>query len=173
MEGSVDLSPIADTLDKLLQEETAKIESRIPSALEHVGREMQLNLIKHIEKDVYAKYSPQDYERRSENNSLGLPLTSRENIMTITKGNNLTFRYVPTGQYKGEGSWKIRHGDELIKAIETGELEGDAPKRPFFQNFIDEQLYGGIMNSFIDGMKPEYKVKAVGQGSIRALTEIE
>ena len=126
-----------------------EIENNLTPVLENVGAELINDLQKHIERDVYAKYSPISYPRRRDFPRFGTPLTSIKNFSTKVSNElntaTLEFDYSPDGTHKGQkkdaldydeeidekrnggktGNRPLKpnpvHGDALIRRIETGE----------------------------------------------------
>ena len=189
-----------ETLTEDFKQQTQKISSSVPLALQNVGSEMIVSLKKHITNDFYSAYSPKVYPRRSENPKFGVPLDSEQNMSVNVSGNTLQFGYYPTGYHSGRmsdalnwASWSANmseeekekeanrpikpdpvHGDELIYRLQyaTYDWKTDAPPRPFWNLFVSEQLSGGIMNAFIAGFKPlGYTVTAEGQDLTAAADE--
>ena len=133
--------------------------SNIPLALGVVGSEMTVGLQRHVMEDWYYVYKPYVYKRRTDDPSLGTPLGDGANISSEVSGHSLTFTYTPTGEHQN-GAWSDRHGDELIEWIQEGGT--GIPPRPFWNNFLEEQRNGEIMNAFILGMGEKYPVIAEG-----------
>lgn len=161
MSDLIKISAKFDGLDEELEKEIAKIESYIPMALEGVGSEMIWDLQEHIQQDWYEPWKPKEYRRRTVNPSLGTPLGSDKNINVSVKGKSLDFDYSPTGKHVVK-AWHTRDGDVLIESIQTGELWGNPPPRPFWNNFVEEQKNEKIMQNFVNYFPKEYKVIAEG-----------
>ncbi len=132
-----------------------KIQKQIPYALETVGSEMIVDLQKHITQDWYVQYKPKIYKRRTDAAYLGKSLANKDNMNVIVKNNNLEFSYNPTGEHKKE-EWHKRDGEELISFIESGDK--NIPPRPFWNNFVNEQIHSQIINSFFRGMGNEFAI---------------
>ena len=158
-------------LDTEVNDEIAKIENDIPIALNAVGGEMILSLKRHIQEDFYNEYSPVAYRRRYDEG-----LLNEENIDAETLGKRtLHFTYnpqgLPMGKLKDSLNWsedleeylksqhktgetpffsKARNGDDLIVWGQTAHDIGKKhiPARPFWNNFVEEQKNGAIMNTF-------------------------
>ncbi len=126
----------------------------VTKALDSVGADMASALERHIQKDVYDKYSPAVYKRRSENTGLGTPLSEMGdlkpggggNATVFNHGNGLTFDYSPTGEHTTT-KWHTADGDEIIGTIEKlsppytwPPKKRKMPQRPFWQNFVDEMV---------------------------------
>ena len=144
-----------ETIDEDFNSEMKKIQGGIPQALQYVGSEMIVNLQKHIFKDWYKKYKPAEYQRRTDDISLGTPLGGEANMDVSVNKDKLEFTYEPTGEHANE-IWNTREGDDLIEFLQVG-WDG-IPARPVWNNFVREQLNEGIMKSFIKGMSPYVKV---------------
>lgn len=143
--------------------ERNKINARIPAALEYVGSEMASALDSHLVSDWYAPWEPAVYERRSDGAG-GFPgLLSGEYTRRAVKGNTLWFAFTPSGAYEPP-IWNTRSGDELIESIQTGELAGDPPPRPFWNRFVDDMEDHGIINAFVSGMGTHFPIIPEGKG---------
>ena len=152
-----------------LNKEYRSIKNQTNYALTEVGVELQSDLISAIKRDWYSKYTPAIYKRRTDNQSLGTPLGDESNFAethTSKSDQTLYFAYNPTGEHRNT-KWNDRSGDSLIEWIqreheykdeESGEPYLVIPARPFWNNFIDEQIDGGIMDKFIRAMSPVYNV---------------
>lgn len=162
-------------LDAEVNNEIANIENNIPIALNAVGNEMILSLKRHIQEDFYNMYSPVAYKRRYEEG-----LLNEENMDAETLGKRtLYFTYnpqgLPMGKLKDSLNWSedleeylksqhktgetpffssAKNGDDLIvwaqKAHDIGKQH--IPSRPFWNNFVEEQKNGAIMNTFASYM---------------------
>ena len=105
-----------------------------------------------INSEVYAKYSPKQYLRRSENPSLGTPLIDIEANSDITITNNeIVINYEPTGEHDNLNWWS-RDGDDLINWISTS--HDGIPARPFMDEYSNLMLQG---NGLEDGFVAAYK----------------
>lgn len=153
------------TLEEDLDKEVAKIKRKIPSALRCVGSEMVQSLGHHIMQDVYQRYNPHGtdpYIRRLDYNRPSSLIGQEEAIQPSVKGTTLTLAYNPHGEQKQTKDPK--YGDDLIRRIETGEGYTWAHQpgaRPFWQNFVDEQVDEKIILNFISGMSP-YAIEEEG-----------
>lgn len=155
-------------LDAEVNDEIAKIENDIPIALNAVGSEMIKSLQEHIETDWYNAWQPSVYIRRTDVLSYGTPLGSIKNMDVQVLGKRtLDFTYSPTGEYKGPYFEHDRDGDELIESIQTGRLEGEPPPRPFWNNFVEEQKNGAIMNTFSAYMRKHAMVLEGGEKDLQ------
>lgn len=173
-------------LDKEVNEHIEKIGRKIPQALEDVGSEMQESFIRHIQEDFYNKYSPVAYRRRYEKGLLDKANIHIEKI----KENRLVFSYLPKGEPQGtlkdSLNWSenleeylksvnktadtpffhpAHNDDELIVWAQKKHKIGNynIPARPFWNNFVEEQKNGKIMETFIGSTawKP-YSIQAEG-----------
>ncbi len=131
-------------------------------------------LKRHVEEDVYkAGKGPKVYIRRSEHDGYGIPLNDIDNnaypIGTMDQAGNtiVGINYMPSGSHSGtfgdfyseekleelhkkesdpiKPESMAKHGNELIKRIETGkgyDWDYDRP-RPFWANFVEELIEGG------------------------------
>lgn len=155
--------------DVKLHKET--INNIIPPSLGIVGAEMKEALKRHIESDFYAAYSPKSYPRRKDSPNYGTPLNSDANIHVFVQGSALSFGYFPDGSHTGivadSLNWKDYserrgigggtaplvpypvHGDELIQRLQNARYNWatSAPPRPFWNNFVNDMMSGGIINT--------------------------
>ena len=154
------------------QKEEGEIRAHFSEAINMIASEMKENLQKHIYEDWYLPWGkPKRYKRRTDNPDLGTPLGSDQNIHAIPSKDTLEFIYDPSGEHTNE-KYHTRDGDDLIRVIQMNsgwtwqpnEDRGgrEIMPRPFWNNFVDEQESGGIINAFIAGMAP-YKVIAEGK----------
>lgn len=164
MGNFIDIGIKIEGLDKEYRDEITEINNAIPKALERLGSEMAISLKKHIQQDWHDVWKPSKYHRRTDNPSLGTPLGDDKNITIyvdrFTK--TMSFLYLPTGEHQ-EGrfhnGWYLggdgarRDTDELITAIQKGELAGNPPPRPFWNNFVEEQQNGEMLSTFIRELK--------------------
>lgn len=133
------------------------IKNQIPIALDNVGSDMKNRLQKYIHEIWYLGYTPSVYERRTDDNSLGVPLgdDSYIDISTTPKmeGNvaGLVFSYEPKGDHV-KTEWHDRDNDALIEFLQLG--KGKIPPRPFWNSFVAEMQSGGAIESFIRNMAP-------------------
>lgn len=141
----------------------ALLAQSLKKALTEVNADMQDLLKKHIETDVYKAYKPKVYERRSEDTSLGTPLSDmRGNVaFKVTEaqiapqgvGAQTRFQYLPTGEHSVQ-AWSGTDGDALIGRIERKSPlyhwgESKIPERPFLQNFFEELIEGGAAEEML------------------------
>ena len=152
---------------------SGKIAPIMNDAMRSVGFTMQDKLKEHIEDDVYKRYSPKVYPRRSGGGGIGIPLNSLQNMKLsgtafTEAGGSVSLRYSPDGSnaattadlkpgspyYNADNPQPIKpnpvHGDDLIRRIETGrgydwKLSGGQkfPARPFWKRFVEEMIEGG------------------------------
>jgi hypothetical protein len=162
---------------KDFREELKSINAQIPKALERVGSEMIYNLQEHIQKDFYDAFTPEAYERRSNNPWHGTPMIDESNMSVFVKGKQLDFSYLPDTVHEYYDAWiedrpnrgfhpLARPSDDLIKwAQHEHKLKnGVIPARPFWNNFVEDQIHNRIISNFGAGMNPKYKVIAEGNG---------
>ena len=149
----IECTVIAEGLDKDIDTIKADINKKIPYALERVGAEMQASLVQHLRDDWYMGYTPEVYMRRTDFPSLGKSIMHESTMDIHVNGNSLEFNYTPEAP-----RWKPFGGNALIGTIQTGDLFGNPPPRPFWNNFVNEMANGGIKNAFAEAMLP-YKVE--------------
>lgn len=173
--GAVDLTvsvKIDQSLENDLQKEVGEIRAHFPKALKNVASEMTVNLQEHIQHDWYEPWGkPKQYKRRTDDSSLGTPLGSAENMHFEINGGALDFLYTPSGEHEKD-KWSTTGGDDLIRIIQgnTGwkyppgeDKQGrNIMKRPFWDNFVDDQVHHGIIDAFIAGMPKKYKIMVEG-----------
>lgn len=171
-------------LNEDFRKEEIEMRGRANVALFDIGIEMQHDLKSILQKEWYSKYTPKQYERRTDNSSLGRPLGDDYNFhINVTpnrEGSTLNFMYEPTGEHANQ-EWYERNGDALIKWIqeehnyaetEGGEILSTIPARPFWNKFIDEQSKGGIIRKFKYGMLPYYQIEEDATDK-KAMEELE
>ena len=163
-----------ETIDEDFELESRKIEKAFPQALQYVGSEMIVSLQKHIFEDWYKPWGPPlIYIRRTDNNSLGTPLGSKENMDVFVDNDSLEFTYEPTGDH-AVSDWNSVSGDKLIEIIQTNsgwsypvgvdKIGRTIMPRPFWNFFVEEQANSGIIDAFIKGMSPFATVIPEGVG---------
>lgn len=152
-----------------LEKENQTLKEHVNYALTQTGVEMTYDLISVLRRDWYNKYTPSIYERRTDDPSKGTPLGSIDNFdetYTDPQNQTLHFVYNPTGTHENI-DWSNRSGNNLIEWIQKKheyKIPGSEepyltiPARPFWNNFIDEEINGGIMSKFIKAMSPTYQV---------------
>lgn len=163
-------------LSEDLKNEKAALDKKINYALLQVGVEMQTDLQNILQSDWYDRYKPVTYQRRTDNPSLGTPLGSDNNFEKYVVRQSLEFTFEPTGTHANP-LWTERSGDSLIAWIqrehnyvdEDGEVVRMIPSRPFWNNFLDTQMDGGIMEKFIKAMSPNYIVHEDGTDDLSDL----
>ena len=132
--------------------------------------EMVNNLQEHVTRDVYDAYEPYVYERRIGRTGPYAPIESQEYIDYNLSDNTLIFSYEPQGAHWVE-RWSNKHnGDNLIVSIQTGDLAGNPPPRPYWNRFVSEMENGGILSAFASGMKP-YTLQTEGKDVVFAGNE--
>lgn len=147
-----------------LENEEKSIKEQVNSALLNVGTEMQRELQSMIGSEVYEKYAPKVYIRRSSHPSYGRPLIDDDNFDISAKNQTLDLVYEPTGEHK-VSKWHERDNDNLIEWLQKEHEIGGSyiPARPFWNDFIDKQMDGGFMEKFIREMSPKYTVETDGR----------
>lgn len=153
----MDINVTMSGLDSLQKEIDEKFLPRVDKAVEaglmHVASDMRASLKEHVEKDVYAKYSPNTYERTG-------AMADDSSIDTdVTGGDRLILTYsFPT---ESETPY-YKDSDDVIRAIQGGTVHGvylwkvhkTIPERPFWNDFVGEQLVEGkAQYSFVAGMR--------------------
>lgn len=153
-----DLNKLLNEMSAAMLRATIEVEGAMADALEN-----------RIITDVYKRYDPVRYERRSENPSLGVPLTSLQ-YMDALSPNKVPkpigglirieggLEYKPSGEH-AVPDWDTADGDDLIGRIENSYPpytwpDGVPPRRRFWQNFVEEMIEGGqIGTTFMQKMK--------------------
>ena len=178
-------------LEKDLAEFDKELNKQIPKALGVVGRQMVSSLAEHVNDDVYGAYKPRMYPSRAFKKRFGQGLHQQaRDVDPEIDGNKLTFTFEPSGSHSGRMADILGysdmsphertsataplkpnpvHGDDFIRRLETGAGYdwrapadvGAFPKRPFWTNFVNDQVKDKIINYFMLGMKP-YEV--IGDG---------
>lgn len=131
------------TLDQEIKKQFDAVDKSAAKALDVVLSDMRNDLQRHIQEDWYRQYTPNRYQRRTDNPSLGTPLGSEKNIKELHSYNSLGERsieleYSPSGEH-ASSFWSKRNGDALIKSIQTGNLLGNPPPRPFWNKFVEDE----------------------------------
>lgn len=156
-----------ETIDQDWQKIYAEIKDQLETSSYFLMDSMTDVLKKHINEDVYEAYpNPKRYERRSDDPSLGTPLNSQKNMTGIPPETTSSFagiwvktglEYHPTGEHDVV-EWHTADDDELIGRIENSYPPYDFPKgvpkrRLFWQNFVDELITDGVLeSSFMSAM---------------------
>lgn len=127
-----------DSIDKDYQKQLKRINRAIPAGLAIVRDELVEGLQQHVENDVYAAYKPKDYERTG-------AMADDSSIITSVKGNVLDFEYRFDTQSEPP---YFEDSDDVISAIQDSSYlwnvaERKIPKRPFWDNFYNEQIVDG------------------------------
>lgn len=141
-----------ETVENDLEKEQKQIEKASVEGLRMVESQFYADLERHIQKDWYEAWGePKQYERRTDDPSLGPPLGDFSNMNSEIKGLTLTFDYFPSGKHSN-GEWNNHNGDEIIKIIQMNEgwsypVNEDRQKRmimprPFWNNFVEEEFNG-------------------------------
>lgn len=144
----VTVSGIKEANDEL-QGQINGVQKKIPSALGLVATEMISSLRDSINENVYDRYEPKKYIRRTEGGRFP-PLESKDYMEYSTSGSTLQFGYFPSGEHEIKG-WHERDKDDLIKWLQ--ESHGRIPARPFWEIFLAQQETE-CLTAFAEGMKP-------------------
>ena len=155
-----------------LQKEQKKIAHEVDRALVEVGVELKNDLQFFLKEVWYKGYDPVQYERRTDDNSLGTPLGDESNFDYWAVRQKLTFSYEPTGKHK-EKEWSEREGDKLIEWIQSSHEIEDSyiPARPFWNDFLDAQMEGGLIEKFIKAMSSKYHVESEDSDNVDELSK--
>ena len=155
-----------ETIDQDWQKIYEEIKDQLQTSSYFLMDSMTDVLTKHINEDVYDVYNPKRYERRKDDPSLGTPLNSQKNMTGIgpeTSSSSIGIEvrtgleYHPTGEHDVM-EWHTADDDELIGRIENSYPPYDWPKgvpkrRLFWQNFVEEMIEGGVLeSSFMSAM---------------------
>lgn len=155
-----------DSLDKDLEKIKDEIGTQIPIALGIVGAEMVNDLQAIIEGYFYKSYHPKNYQRRNK-------MTEDTAFDYLSDGNELLFLYEPDTTQQGLDAWVQdkptsgefplpRNPDDLIVWGQYSHFDGtdhEIPARPFWNYFLDEQGNEKILDNFVRGMSPKFKVE--------------
>lgn len=154
------------------------LNTQLNAAIRNMEAPLKDDLYRHIEKDVYATYRPKEYPRRRDNEGFGIPLNNMDaNASLSLIPHGFAFSYMPDGSHSGttaDLSPKSKnydadrpqpikpnpvHGDDLIRRIETGKgydwnMGNHYPgERPFWQNFVNDEMGGLLAQHFLEAMK--------------------
>lgn len=145
-----------------------EINPALEKANESVAQAMRDALARHIAKDVYSAYDRKMYRRRGAAGGLLGQAESMESGAggMISDSARAKIQYMPDGGHPDAGKWakkrvKPVHSDDLIGRIEKHSPEysflpknGTIPNRPFWQNFVNEMVDGGgIETAWVSAMK--------------------
>lgn len=137
-----------NAIDKDYKKELKKINNAIPAGLVSVGEDLCEALQQHVEKDVYAKYTPKSYVRTGE-------MADINNMNVSITGNVLNFEY----KFNTESeSPYFENSDDVIRAVQDSQYLWDVnnlniPQRPFWDEFYAEQIGDGKVDiSFAFGL---------------------
>lgn len=167
MELSFSVSGV-DEIDVDLSETWERIWDLTENGLNYVGAGMIPSLQNHLWRDWYYAWQPKVYQRRTDDGGIGggigRPLGSYLNMDYDSEPGTMEFRYEPTGEHFVD-AWHTNDGDEIIEMIQYPynrwtwiPKHSHAPQRMFWNNFVDDQINGGIITSFARGMLPEFVV---------------
>lgn len=144
-----------DSLDKDLESLTEKIDTAVTAGLNTVLGDFKDSLASHVQEDAYKKYKPKKYKRTG-------AMGDEKNMTGNVKGNVLDFSY--EFDTESDGNY-YEESDDVIRVVQSGKnyLWGVAIKpRPFWDNFINEQLIGGQAEmSLVRGMNAKYSTLGV------------
>ena len=142
------------SIDKDLNAFKAELGTKVAKAMDDVGADMVELLKKHIISDVYEAYPrPKVYKRRSDNSSLGTPLSDMEkNTIVFNKGAGVSVAYIPMGAHAYR-KWHTDDKDQIIGKIEKKSPpykwgNDTVPERPFWQYFVSELIEGGELDRY-------------------------
>ena len=160
VEAKEDFNQIAKEVEKDLQRQLYG--GAVAAVNEAVVAELREILRRHIRDDVYGRYTPQGemkYLRRSEHQGLGTSLRESadedhaKSIFNMKSGGvwESGICYEPTAEHENaEWSDPDLEPDRLISRIENKDppyhfepKKRKIPKRPFWQNFVEEMIEGG------------------------------
>ena len=152
-----------DSLDKDLEEFSQKVDKAIPAGLKTVLGDFTDSLASHVQTDVYEAYAPIDYERTG-------AMGDKGNMTGDISGNVLNFLYEFSTEMKPVNKGRYyQDSDDVIRAVQDSDYlwfvgRRNIPERPFWDNFVSEQLIGGQAEmSLARGMNahdPTLQVKA-------------
>lgn len=137
-----------------------ELQAAITEAERSLAPAITETLYEHIQSDVYARYEPKRYVRRSDQ-----PY-SYGGASIDDLGSNTKAKYAPLSveiDYNPDGEsdqWEHpAYGDDLIRRIEQGgkwEWNVSMPKRPFFRNTVSELIEGGrIASTYSEAINAE------------------
>jgi len=123
-------------------------------AQDEVSKEIKNTMKKHIESDVYNKYTPTYYDRRRENDGL----LDESNINVNVKDNGNGVSIVTTNETTGNEAYSTANlvGEYIVETIETGEgynWKRHPEARPFIENTVKELQDGALEKALKDGLK--------------------
>ena len=149
-----------------------QVNEGITYGLRSLSSELTPCLQRHIQKDVYDAYKPEDYERRHDNPSYGMSLYDKDNMGLKLTAKGIEFTYTPNGKNSHyPDSPYYSNGDAIIDVIQSDHnylwrKEGNiGVKRPFWNNFVEEVEAQGD-KWFVQGFNkynPELQAKSDGK----------
>lgn len=167
------------SINKEYQNFNSKVHRATQAGVRAFASELTPCLQRHIQKDVYSAYTPEDYERRYDHPQYGRSIYSEENIdyRFFPNGRGVEFTYEPNGRNTNyPTSAYYLDGDSIISAIQQdkGYLwfnDGSiGVKRPFWDNFLQEvetQGEGWFVNGF-NGYDGQLQAKQDGSMKIES-----
>lgn len=156
------------SLAKDINKKVGQVIKASEDGLKAVGSEFIHNLQTHIREDWYEPWGkPKQYQRRTDNNSLGTPLGSKENMSAPVRGLTLEFTYSPTGEHSNS-KWHTKDGDAIINVIQKNSGWSFIPQkdtkgreimpRPFWDNFVKEEKAWRAFDAFRNGFTTSKKL---------------
>lgn len=161
-------------LDAELKNEMSGLKKQSVASLTSVGADMAESLKRHIQNDWYNAYKPAVYERRTDDASLGTPIGSDDNFdISVDHSNTRLDFYFEPDRENRKFDILSPTSDAMIEWIQREHKYGEVrrgtkfvkeaslviPARPFWNNFVEEMANGGIIDSFIRNMSPQYQIK--------------
>lgn len=180
--GYIELN-ISGTWEGDLEKEFIEIlKTEFSDAIEKANRAVETSmrdiLAQHIANDVYDAYTPKRYKRRY--SAPGGLLDMPKHGFALNSGSGGVYIiYKPSGAHPTVSGWDNVGGDDLIGRIEKHDPEYEwlpkkgkgIPNRPFWQNFVDEMLDGGTMETVwtnaANGALPEGWTLDMSDGGIQ------
>lgn len=154
-----------DSLDEDLKSLTEKIDTAVTAGLHTVLGDFKDALASHVQEDAYKQYKPRKYKRTG-------AMGNKDNMTGNVSGNVLDFLY--EFETESDGNY-YEDSDDVIRVVQSGKnyLWGvKIDPRPFWDNFINEQLIGGQAEvSFVRGMNA--KDSTLGVKSTKNSTTID
>ena len=154
-----------DSLNEDLESLTEKIDAAVTAGLNTVLGDFKDSLASHVQEDAYKKYKPKKYKRTG-------AMGDEKNMTGNVSGNVLDFLY--EFDTESDGNY-YEDSDDVIRVVQSGKnyLWGVAiDPRPFWDNFIKEQLIGGQAEmSLVRGMNA--KDSTLGVKSTKNSTTID
>lgn len=140
-----------ETIDDDINAFMPRVDKATTAGLKAVASDMKASLIQHVKDDVYAAYSPLDYERTG-------AMVANSAFDYDIAGGTLVFSY--SFDTKSEQPYYAA-SDDVIAAIQDSKYlwnvrKRKIPERPFWDNFVKEQFLDGKAEaSFVAGMNAQ------------------